>query len=86
MTEFTLPPAIDLHESTVHAGYNKTLMFLRLHKANSSAFCKIITGRSGKMKNEFPKWVEGHLKPYVESYKEFDNRGSFIVKVRYENG
>jgi hypothetical protein len=50
---------------------------------NNIRNAKIITGRSGKMKNEFEKWmVNPSFTPLVDKFNEFDNRGSFLVKIK----
>lgn len=82
-TDFKVPPKIDLHGLTVQQGFNKSLMFIKVHQMAKSRHCKIITGVSGKMRREFEGWMENPVfTPYVESYKEFDNHGSFIITVK----
>jgi DNA-nicking Smr family endonuclease len=79
----TLPVKIDLHGLTVQQGFNKSLMFVKLHRAQGSPYCKIITGVSGRMRREFEGWMENKtFATYVEAIKEFDNHGSFIVKLK----
>jgi DNA-nicking Smr family endonuclease len=81
--EFELPKLIDLHGFTVQAGYNRTLMFIRLSALAGRRHCKVVTGISGKMRREFEKWMGTQVfKPYVESFKVFDNQGSFIITLR----
>lgn len=82
----TLPAKIDLHGLTVQQGFNKSMMFIKVHQMAGSRHCKIITGVSGRMRREFEGWVENPVfSKYVESIKEFDNRGSFIVTIRKKN-
>lgn len=79
----TLPAKIDLHGLTVQQGFSKSLMFIKLHQMAESRHCKIITGISGKMRKEFEGWMENSVfASYVESIKEFDNHGSFIIKIK----
>jgi DNA-nicking Smr family endonuclease len=79
----TLPAKIDLHGLTVQQGFNKSLMFIKLHQMAGARHCKIITGISGKMRREFERWIENPVfSTYVESIKEFDNHGSFIIKIK----
>lgn len=82
----TLPSKIDLHGLTVQQGFSKALMFIKVHQMAESRHCKIITGVSGKMRKEFEGWIENPVfATYVESIKEFDNHGSFIVKIKKRN-
>lgn len=79
----TLPAKIDLHGLTVQQGFSKSLMFVKLHRMAGSPYCKIITGISGKMRKEFEGWMDNPVfATYVESIKEFDNHGSFIIKLK----
>lgn len=83
MSHIDIPLMVDLHGLTVQQGYNKTFMFVRLHRMYKSSHCKVVTGRSGKMKREFTGWMKNpQFAPMVESYKEFDDRGSFILKLK----
>lgn len=84
MTDMSdLPSKIDLHGLTVQQGFNKSLMFIKLHRMQGSRHCKIITGVSGKMRKEFEGWMSNVVfATHVDSIKEFDNHGSFIVTVK----
>lgn len=82
----TIPLKIDLHGLTVQQGFNKSLMFIKVHQGLGSRHCKIITGVSGRMRREFEGWMENQVfAKYVEAIKEFDNHGSFIVTIRKKN-
>jgi DNA-nicking Smr family endonuclease len=79
----TLPAKIDLHGLTVQQGFSKSLMFIKVHQMAESRHCKIITGVSGRMRKEFEAWIENPVfATYVDSIKEFDNHGSFIVTIK----
>lgn len=81
-----LPAKIDLHGLTIQQGFSRSLMFIKLHQMAESRYCKIITGVSGKMRREFEGWIENAVfAKYVESIKEFDNHGSFIIKIKKRN-
>lgn len=79
----SIPTKIDLHGLTIQQGFSKSLMFIKVHQMAESRHCKIITGVSGKMRREFEGWIENPVfATYVESIKEFDNHGSFIVTIK----
>lgn len=80
---FNLPKYIDLHGLSTQAGYTKTLMFIKLSINENRRHCKVITGISGKMRREFEHWMKSPVfVPYVESFKVFDNNGSFIITLK----
>jgi DNA-nicking Smr family endonuclease len=78
-----LPAAIDLHDFTVEQGYNRTLMFIKLKRLAKASYAKIITGRSGKMRNEFERWMKNPaFKDHVINAKPYDDNGSWLVKLK----
>lgn len=78
-----IPNKIDLHGLTINRGYNKTFMFVKLCFLHKKRHCKIITGISGKQRKEFESWMKTpKFSKYVDSWKLFDNNGSYILKIR----
>ena len=69
------PTVIDLHGLTTHNAYKETLYFVRQAKLNDIKCVRIITGRSGDIRKEFPDWmVSCRVKKIVAV-----NSGSFDV-------
>ncbi|PCJ96652.1 MAG: hypothetical protein COA52_01235 [Hyphomicrobiales bacterium] len=73
---------MDLHGKTVQQGYNLTLSFIKIHALSGKKTVKIITGRSGKMKKEFERWMSNPVfKPYIKEIHEDFHKGSFVIKL-----
>lgn len=81
---FNLPVCLDLHDLSIDRGFNKTLCFIKMHKMKNTRNVKIVTGRSGKMNREFEHWMRNpSFKPLVKSFKSWDDRGSWLVTLKY---
>jgi len=80
MKKDDFPFIVDLHVLTIQQGYDKTLMFLKIHKMRGSKACRVITGRSGKMNKEFPDWLKGpsFKTLYYKVYQDF-HKGSWTI-------
>lgn len=71
------PGTLDLHGLTVDDAYRATVEFIRDSGGRSSL--TIITGKSGQIKQEFPRWVEGI--PKVHSITAKCDGGAYTVRV-----
>ena len=56
--EIELSKTLDLHGKTVQAAYLEFLDFVRAHSVNKSISIKIITGKSGVIRDEFETWCD----------------------------
>jgi len=53
-----LPKILDLHGMTIQRAFNETNMFLDRHYSIGSKLVTIITGKDGKINDEFPHWCD----------------------------
>ena len=51
------PQILDLHGMTIQTAYNKTRQFVQRHFDIGSTLITVITGKSGKIAEEFPHWL-----------------------------
>lgn len=72
--------SIDLHGMTVHAAYGALSLFISDSKYTPCRSIVVITGRSGQIKTELPRWMESNHN--VRSVEELPNQGSFRVWLK----
>jgi DNA-nicking Smr family endonuclease len=73
------PATLDLHGRTVAESETAVSGFIAKHVGETVV---IITGRSGKLRNLFPEWADGFLRPYISQYKLLPTGGSYEVILR----
>lgn|GEM_PF-2382588 len=73
------PRTLDLHGFTVAESEKLVLNFCI---KNPGSTVVIITGRSGKLRELFPTWADGFLKPYISGYKLMPTGGSWEIILR----
>ena len=70
---------LDLHGLTIAEAHKVTLAFIeeanRTHKAVT-----VITGLSGKIRREFPQWLE--TLPSIRAIEEMNGGGAFKIRFR----
>lgn len=49
---------LDLHHCTIQQAFNKFHEFIYEHQSIGSSYVTVITGRSGKIQDEFPYWCK----------------------------
>jgi len=54
----TLKSSLDLHGMTIQQAFHAIRQFLEEHRLNGSKSAIVITGKGGKIADEFPLWVE----------------------------
>ena len=80
------PQVIDLHEMTVAAAHRRSLAFLEQAQAAGYRQVRIITGKSGQIRREFPQWCETPaFRRHVRSFTACDPReggdGAFLLTL-----
>jgi DNA-nicking Smr family endonuclease len=70
--DYSLKFSLDLHGMTVQQAFNATKLFVDEHRINGSKSFVIISGKSGKIAEELPFWVENipcvrKIEPIVDS-------------------
>lgn len=71
---------LDLHNKTIQEAYDEVDDYLDRAKEQSVKNVTIITGKSGPIKEEFPKWMERNNK--VRENNLLKNQGSYSVKMK----
>ena len=70
---------LDLHGFTLEEAYEEFTDFIYSAYQDGVSKVEIITGKSGKIRQEFPHWSESsHQIQYIETSW---HGGSFIVKI-----
>lgn len=77
---YKLESKLDLHHKTINQSFEEVNNYINQAKEQNIKDITIITGKSGVIKEEFPKWMENNNK--VRSSNLNDNKGSFKVKLR----
>lgn len=71
-----IPTYIDLHGLTIQTAFQKTNDFLVSHSTIGTKVVTIITGKSGKINDEFPYWCSNF--PFIRECTPIkDSRGNF---------
>jgi len=78
-----LKSSVDLHGMTIQTAFNTTKQFLEEHRINGSRSVLIVTGKSGKISDELPLWVENlgfirKCEPVVDSMGEC---GAYLIHL-----
>lgn len=75
---------LDLHGMTIQTAFNKTRTFLERHFDIGSRIVTIVTGKSGKIAEEFPYWINN-----LHCVREFealtDSRGqcgAYLIHIK----
>jgi DNA-nicking Smr family endonuclease len=73
-------PVMDLHGYTVHEAHG--MVDDHIYQGIESGYKQItvITGRSGQINQELPRWLEGHRQ--VRSVSQKSNGGSWLIVLR----
>jgi DNA-nicking Smr family endonuclease len=71
---------IDLHGDTVHAAHARVAGAVGRARAEGRREIVVVTGRSGRIRVEFPTWAA--LDPRVRSVRPIRGDGAFLVRVR----
>lgn len=71
---------LDLHNKTIQQAYVEVDNYIEKAKEQSVKNVTIITGRSGPIKEEFPKWMNQNTN--VRENNLLKNKGSFSVKMK----
>jgi len=78
------PGILDLHGMTVQSAFNKTRTFIERHFDVGSKIVTIVTGKSGKIAEEFPHWLN-NLTCISEYEALMDSRGqsgAYIIRLK----
>ena len=73
-------PRMDLHAVTVHEAFGRVQEHIYQGVQNGYKRLMIITGRSGQINQEMPRWLERN--PRVRSVKQMPNGGSWEVTTK----
>lgn len=76
---YKLDNKLDLHYENLDISFKKVNDYIDTAKEQNIKKVTIITGKSGIIKEEFPKWMENNNK--VRSSTLNDNKGSFKIKL-----
>lgn len=75
---------LDLHGMTIQTAFNKTRNFIERHFDIGSKIVTVVTGKSGKIAEEFPHWINNlHC---VHGFEELvDSRGqcgAYVIRLK----
>jgi len=75
---------LDLHGLTIQQAFNTTNLFLERHYAVGSREITIITGKNGKINEEFPHWCENYsfvsnCDPLIDTHGQV---GAYLIKLK----
>ena len=73
-------PRMDLHGVTVHEAFGMVQDHIYQGAQNGYKRLTIITGRSGQINQELPRWLERNS--YVRSVTQLPNGGSWEVTIK----
>jgi len=73
-------PRVDLHGITVHEAFNVVQEHIYQGSINGYKKLMVITGRSGQINQELPRWLERNTK--VRSVKQMPNGGSWEITIK----
>lgn len=78
------PEILDLHGMTVQQAFNKTNSFLRRHFDLRNKMVTIITGKGGKINEEFVHWCNNlpfvsEVEPLTDSYGQ---AGAYLIRLK----
>lgn len=73
-------PRMDLHGVTVHEAFGMVQDHIYQGVQNGYKKLTIITGRSGQINQELPRWLERNS--YVRSVTQLPNGGSWEVMIK----
>ncbi len=71
---------LDLHGLTLTQAHQKTMTFVRDAKLRGLKDVVIITGLSGKIKKEFPFWIENS--PYIKRTEIRSGGGAYKIFLK----
>lgn len=80
----SLRTKLDLHGMTIQQAFNSVRMFVEEHWSEGSKYIVVVTGKSGKIAEEFPDWCN-NLFQIRELEAMTDSRGqvgSWIVVLK----
>lgn len=73
-------PVIDLHGHTINGAYFTVLNHIDQAYQKGYRYVTVITGRSGTINKEFPRWVSEH--PNVRKVAVINGGGAYEVYLR----
>jgi DNA-nicking Smr family endonuclease len=73
-------PRMDLHGATIHDAFGRVQEHIYQGSQNGYKRLIIITGRSGQINQELPRWLEKNA--LVRSVKQLSNGGSWEVTIK----
>ena len=73
-------PRMDLHGVTIHSAFGMVDEHIYQGVQNGYKKLLIITGKSGQINMELPRWLERN--PRVRSVKQLANGGSWEITIR----
>ena len=73
-------PRMDLHGATIHEAFGMVNEHIYQGTQNGYKKLLIITGKSGQINLELPRWLERN--PSVRSVKQLANGGSWEIAIR----
>jgi dsDNA-specific endonuclease/ATPase MutS2 len=78
-----LSKKLDLHGLTINDAWIEFNNFICDHYNNKTKTVTIITGKSGKIANEFIDWCENnqYIKSYLPMGKDYNNPGSYKITL-----
>lgn len=81
------PTILDLHGLTIQQAFNRVNDFLTIHHTIGSRLITIITGKGGKIQDEFPHWCMNftfvsECEPIVDSRGQ---AGAYLIYLKKAN-
>ena len=73
-------PVLDLHGLTVHDAYQQSMNHISMAKSKGWRYVTIITGLSGQINIEFPRWFSNH--PMVRSIEHKRGGGAWEIWLK----
>ena len=78
------PEILDLHGMTIQTAFNKTRTFIERHYDVGSRLITIVTGKSGKIAEEFPHWLSNMtcISEYEALLDSRGQSGAYIIRLK----
>jgi len=80
MSSIAFPTTLDLHGYKIHDAYLKTIEYLKNARYHNLKTVIIITGKSGKINEEFPYWLD--KMSFIRSINQINGGGAWRVIIK----
>lgn len=79
----SLKSKLDLHGMTIQQAFNNVRMFIEEHWSEGSKYVVIVTGKSGKISDEFTSWCSNLLQiRTIEPIGDTDTPGAWLITLK----